>query len=201
MFISHQYCTLLALIVYSLACCCHLVWRVVPFTCCLLVFIYKDTLLRLSLSFQPNARPPGTLFLPPSSPKKAPSPLTTAYNPSYQVSSKEERHVCVPERGLAQRPCVSRKPQATRVRFFSILIPFLSLGLPLLCVYSNPWSEERLIRMSSRYFVNDQDEIRMISSPEERFLYRINANERYNELQREAMNSESLTSWPVSPHR
>ncbi|EEQ30544.1 hypothetical protein McanCB56680_007104 [Microsporum canis] len=39
------------------------------------------------------------------------------------------------------------------------------------------------------YFVNDDDQIRMISNPEEKFLYKINANERYNELQKEAMNT------------
>ncbi|KAK2867998.1 hypothetical protein FQN49_003260 [Arthroderma sp. PD_2] len=39
------------------------------------------------------------------------------------------------------------------------------------------------------YFVNENDQIRMISDPEQRFLYRINANERYNELQKEAMNT------------
>ncbi|EZF10233.1 hypothetical protein H112_08443 [Trichophyton rubrum D6] len=39
------------------------------------------------------------------------------------------------------------------------------------------------------YFINDKDEIRMISNPEEKFLYKINANERYNELQKEAMNT------------
>ncbi|KAF3490910.1 uncharacterized protein GIQ15_00427 [Arthroderma uncinatum] len=38
------------------------------------------------------------------------------------------------------------------------------------------------------YFVNDDDQIRMIGDPEAGFLYKINANERYNEQQREAMN-------------
>lgn len=52
--------------------------------------------------------------------------------------------------------------------------------------------------MTARYFINDKDEIRMISNPEEKFLYRINANERYNELQKEAMNSESFILRPHS---
>ncbi|OJD15018.1 hypothetical protein AJ78_04703 [Emergomyces pasteurianus Ep9510] len=39
------------------------------------------------------------------------------------------------------------------------------------------------------YFVNDQDQIKMISNPEEDFLFKINANDRYNELQKEAMNT------------
>lgn len=33
----------------------------------------------------------------------------------------------------------------------------------------------------------------MISDPEQDFLYKINANERYNEMQKEAMNSTCLT--------
>ena len=41
----------------------------------------------------------------------------------------------------------------------------------------------------TRYFVNEKDQIKMISNPEENFLYKINANERYNEMQKEAMNS------------
>ncbi|OAX79590.1 hypothetical protein ACJ72_06094 [Emergomyces africanus] len=39
------------------------------------------------------------------------------------------------------------------------------------------------------YFINDQDQIKMISNPEEDFLFKINANDRYNELQKEAMNT------------
>ncbi|CAL5870293.1 uncharacterized protein PFLUO_LOCUS4528 [Penicillium psychrofluorescens] len=38
------------------------------------------------------------------------------------------------------------------------------------------------------YFVTENDQIRMISNPEEAFLYKINRNERWNELQKEAMN-------------
>ncbi|KAJ5808490.1 hypothetical protein N7474_009759 [Penicillium riverlandense] len=38
------------------------------------------------------------------------------------------------------------------------------------------------------YFVTENDQIRMISNPEENFLYKINRNERWNELQKEAMN-------------
>lgn len=41
----------------------------------------------------------------------------------------------------------------------------------------------------NRYFVNDNDQIKMISNPKQDFLYKINANERYNEMQKEAMNS------------
>ncbi|KAK2734263.1 hypothetical protein FQN57_001724 [Myotisia sp. PD_48] len=39
------------------------------------------------------------------------------------------------------------------------------------------------------YFVNENDQIRMIADPNERFLYKINANDRYNEMQKEAMNT------------
>ncbi|KAK2766505.1 hypothetical protein FQN53_006722 [Emmonsiellopsis sp. PD_33] len=39
------------------------------------------------------------------------------------------------------------------------------------------------------YFINDNDQIKMISNPEEDFLFRINANDRYNEMQKEAMNT------------
>lgn len=44
--------------------------------------------------------------------------------------------------------------------------------------------------MNCSYFINDDDQIRMIIDPEQRFLYKINANDRYNELQKEAMNSK-----------
>lgn len=39
------------------------------------------------------------------------------------------------------------------------------------------------------YFVNDQDEVKSIADPTKDFTYYINKNERYNERQREAMNS------------
>ncbi|EFW16625.1 hypothetical protein D8B26_001381 [Coccidioides posadasii str. Silveira] len=39
------------------------------------------------------------------------------------------------------------------------------------------------------YFINDNDQIRMIIDPEQKFLYRINANDRYNEMQKESMNA------------
>ncbi|WEW60537.1 hypothetical protein PRK78_006024 [Emydomyces testavorans] len=39
------------------------------------------------------------------------------------------------------------------------------------------------------YFINDNDQIRMISDPEQGFLYKINTNDRYNEMQKEAMNT------------
>ncbi|EEP80691.1 predicted protein [Uncinocarpus reesii 1704] len=39
------------------------------------------------------------------------------------------------------------------------------------------------------YFINENDQIRMISHPLEKFLYKINANDRYNEMQKEAMNN------------
>jgi hypothetical protein len=42
------------------------------------------------------------------------------------------------------------------------------------------------------YFINDDNQIRMIEKPEEKFLYAINKNERVNELHKEAMNSEAL---------
>ncbi|KAI9373278.1 Arb2 domain-containing protein [Aspergillus egyptiacus] len=38
------------------------------------------------------------------------------------------------------------------------------------------------------YFVNDKDQIRKISDPEQEFQFKINRNPRWNELQREAMN-------------
>ncbi|KAK2767383.1 hypothetical protein FQN54_003539 [Arachnomyces sp. PD_36] len=38
------------------------------------------------------------------------------------------------------------------------------------------------------YFINDNDQIKMISDPSKDFMYKINANERYNEMQKEAMN-------------
>ncbi|EEH17095.1 hypothetical protein PABG_07182 [Paracoccidioides brasiliensis Pb03] len=39
------------------------------------------------------------------------------------------------------------------------------------------------------YFINERDQIKMITNPEEDFLYKINANDRYNVMQKEAMNT------------
>lgn len=47
--------------------------------------------------------------------------------------------------------------------------------------------------MSSRYFINENDQIRQIANPEEDFKYRINRNERFNIKQREAMNGMQRT--------
>ena len=41
------------------------------------------------------------------------------------------------------------------------------------------------------YFINDDDQIRMIEKPDEKFLYTINRNERVNEMHKEAMNSKA----------
>ncbi|KAL1998532.1 hypothetical protein VTN02DRAFT_6012 [Thermoascus thermophilus] len=38
------------------------------------------------------------------------------------------------------------------------------------------------------YFINDNDQIRKISDPEAGFQFKINRNDRWNELNREAMN-------------
>lgn len=43
-----------------------------------------------------------------------------------------------------------------------------------------------------RYFINVHDQIKMIADPEQDFQFKINTNDRYNELQAEAMNSELL---------
>jgi len=40
------------------------------------------------------------------------------------------------------------------------------------------------------FFVNDQDQIRMIKSPEQKYQYSINKNDRVNDLYKEAMNSQ-----------
>jgi hypothetical protein len=40
------------------------------------------------------------------------------------------------------------------------------------------------------YFMNDNDQIRRISDPEQEFQFKINRNPRWNELQREAMNGQ-----------
>jgi hypothetical protein len=42
------------------------------------------------------------------------------------------------------------------------------------------------------YFVNDQDQIRQIESPDQRYTYRVNINERVNDVYRSAMNSKLL---------
>ncbi|ODH30339.1 hypothetical protein ACO22_03614 [Paracoccidioides brasiliensis] len=42
------------------------------------------------------------------------------------------------------------------------------------------------------YFINERDQIKMITNPEEGFLYKINANDRYNVMQKEAMNSKPI---------
>ncbi|OOF95955.1 hypothetical protein ASPCADRAFT_405644 [Aspergillus carbonarius ITEM 5010] len=39
------------------------------------------------------------------------------------------------------------------------------------------------------YFINDNDQIRMIMDPEKEFQYKINKHERWNDMQREAMNT------------
>ncbi|OJD09864.1 hypothetical protein ACJ73_10048 [Blastomyces percursus] len=39
------------------------------------------------------------------------------------------------------------------------------------------------------YFINDHDQIKKISNPEEDFVFKINTNDRYNEMQKEAMNT------------
>lgn len=39
-----------------------------------------------------------------------------------------------------------------------------------------------------RYFINDNDQIKKISDPEQDFQFKINKNSRWNEAQREAMN-------------
>jgi hypothetical protein len=43
------------------------------------------------------------------------------------------------------------------------------------------------------YFINDDGQIRQIKRPDQPFLYKITTDERYNEMQREAINSESLS--------
>ncbi|KFZ01189.1 hypothetical protein V501_10164 [Pseudogymnoascus sp. VKM F-4519 (FW-2642)] len=47
------------------------------------------------------------------------------------------------------------------------------------------------------YFVNDDDEIRSIENPKYYFKYFINRTERYNERQRESMNSLSPHHSPI----
>ena len=47
-----------------------------------------------------------------------------------------------------------------------------------------------------RYFINDKDQIRKISDPEQEFQFKINKNPRWNERQREVMNGMLRTSPP-----
>jgi hypothetical protein len=42
-----------------------------------------------------------------------------------------------------------------------------------------------------RYFINDKDEIRSIENPKAYFEFFLTRNDRYNSLQREAMNGET----------
>ena len=42
------------------------------------------------------------------------------------------------------------------------------------------------------YSINDEDQVRMMEKPEEKFLYAINKNERVNEVHKEAMNGKAL---------
>lgn len=39
------------------------------------------------------------------------------------------------------------------------------------------------------YFINDNDQVRMIQKPDQKYLYRINRNERFNDVYKEAVNS------------
>ena len=48
--------------------------------------------------------------------------------------------------------------------------------------------------MDIRYFINDRDQIRKISDPKQEFLFKINKNDRWNEMQREAMNGNHFPS-------
>ena len=64
---------------------------------------------------------------------------------------------------------------------------------------TSPRSHNTNIKLHS-YFVNDKDEIRSIENPKFYFKYFINRTERYNERQRESMNSSSpLLPLPPSP--
>ena len=44
------------------------------------------------------------------------------------------------------------------------------------------------------YFVNESDQIRMVTKPEEKFRYAISRSDRVNEVHKEAMNCESALS-------
>lgn len=50
------------------------------------------------------------------------------------------------------------------------------------------YSRKSLHSSRHRYFINDSDQIRMISDPSAEFKYKINRNERWNEANKEAMN-------------
>lgn len=51
-----------------------------------------------------------------------------------------------------------------------------------------------LLTRQSRYFVNERDQVRKISDPEQEFQFKINKHPRWNEAQREAMSGKhSLT--------
>jgi len=41
------------------------------------------------------------------------------------------------------------------------------------------------------YFVNDNDQIRQIAHPDQKYQYKINRNDRVNDVYKEAMNSEA----------
>ena len=51
-----------------------------------------------------------------------------------------------------------------------------------------------LLRMliKTRYYINEKDQIRSIAHPDQEFNFFISKNERVCEVQREAMNSQSL---------
>lgn len=42
------------------------------------------------------------------------------------------------------------------------------------------------------YFLNDQDQVRQIKHPEQKFFFKINANERINDVYRGAMNGKPI---------
>ena len=46
------------------------------------------------------------------------------------------------------------------------------------------------------YFLNDQDQIRQIKHPDQKYQYQVNRNERVNEMHKEAMNGKSLRAIP-----
>lgn len=41
------------------------------------------------------------------------------------------------------------------------------------------------------FYLNDQDQIRQIKNPEQKFFFKVNANERINDVYKRAMNSKS----------
>ena len=52
-----------------------------------------------------------------------------------------------------------------------------------------------------RYFINDKDQIRSIDNPADEFNFKISRNSRVNDVQREAMNSQSPHLSAHSSHR